>query len=155
RPARTARGLGRVVPSCLGPVQGADGPGGGPPRRYLNGRSVTLIRLVFLLRRRPQLSLSEFQERWLDHHGPLVASHQMPLNILRYTQSHRIDDGNGEGKGIGGARGEMEPPYDGAAELWWESEAALAEAGATPTGRAASQQLLADEEEFVDLPQSP
>jgi hypothetical protein len=48
----------------------------------------------------------------------------------------------------------MEPPYDGVAELWWDSAAALAAAG-TADGRRAGAELLADEAEFIDLPQSP
>ncbi|MCC6438451.1 MAG: EthD domain-containing protein [Acidimicrobiales bacterium] len=112
-----------------------------------------MIRLVFLLRRRPELSLEDFQNYWRDQHGPLVASHQGALGILRYTQSHRLEDPANER--MGAARGGMEPPYDGAAELWFASEAALAEAGATDAGRAAGKALLADEATFIDLPHSP
>ena len=49
----------------------------------------------------------------------------------------------------------MEEPYDGVAELWWESEATLAEASSTEAGRRAGAELLADEAEFIDLPASP
>ena len=50
------------------------------------------------------------------------------------------------------ARGGMEEPYDGVAELWWESEAAIAAAGPPPRGQRAGAELLADEAEFIDLP---
>ncbi|MEZ5235438.1 MAG: EthD family reductase [Acidimicrobiia bacterium] len=112
-----------------------------------------MIRLVFLLRRQPHLSLEEFHRYWLEEHGPLVASHQRALGVLRYTQSHRLGDAADER--MAAARGGMEPPYDGAAELWFASEAALAEAGATPAGRAAGRALLEDEARFIDLPSSP
>ena len=112
-----------------------------------------MIRLVFLLRRRDGLSLDEFHDRWRLDHGPLVASHQTRLGILRYTQSHRLDDPLNAA--LAGARGGMEPPYDGVAELWWESEATLAEASSTEAGRLAGAELLADEAEFIDLPASP
>ena len=49
----------------------------------------------------------------------------------------------------------MEEPYDGVAELWWESEEALQSAGGTADGRRAGAALLADEAEFIDLPASP
>jgi hypothetical protein len=52
-------------------------------------------------------------------------------------------------------RGGMEDPYDGVAELWWESETALAAASATDGGSRAGAELLADEGEFIDLPSSP
>jgi uncharacterized protein (TIGR02118 family) len=112
-----------------------------------------MIRLVFLLRRRPELSLADFSAYWRDTHGPLVASHQQHLGILRYTQSHRLDDDSHER--LAAARGGMEEPYDGVAELWWHSEEAVAAAGASEAGRRAGAELLADEARFIDLPRSP
>ena len=49
----------------------------------------------------------------------------------------------------------MEPPYDGVAEVWWESEEALAAASSTDAGRRAAAEVLADEARFIDLPASP
>ena len=112
-----------------------------------------MIRIVFLLRRRAGLSLDEFHTYWRDEHGPLAASFQTKLGIQRYTQSHRVDDPFNAA--IAAARGGMEPPYDGVAELWWESEDALAAASSTPEGQRAGAALLADEAAFIDLPASP
>ena len=99
-----------------------------------------MIRLVFLLRRRPGLSFAEFSDRWRLDHGPIVAAQPDPRwASLRYTQTHRLDDPMNEA--LARARGGMEPPYDGVAELWWESEDALAAArrhgrpGAVPAPR--------------------
>ncbi len=112
-----------------------------------------MIRLVYLLRRKPELSLDEFHRVWREEHGPLVAFHQVGLGILRYTQSHRVDDPGNEA--MASARGGMEPPYDGVAELWWESEEALATAAASDRGQRAAAELLADEARFIDHPASP
>jgi uncharacterized protein (TIGR02118 family) len=113
-----------------------------------------MIRLVFLLRRKPGFSLAEFQDYWLHQHGPLVASHASHLNVLRYVQNHSLVDPMNEAMAT--ARGgSMEPSYDGVAELWWESEEAFAEALVTDEGKAAGAALLADEATFIDLPQSP
>lgn len=112
-----------------------------------------MIRLVYLLRRKPELTLAEFHARWRDEHGPLVAFHQTRLGIERYTQSHRIDDPSNDRMAT--ARGGMEPPYDGVAELWWESEDSLAAATSTEAGRRAGAELLADEAAFIDLASSP
>jgi hypothetical protein len=112
-----------------------------------------VIRLVFLLRRRSGLSLAEFHDRWLADHGPIVASHQTRLGIVRYTQTHRLEDPMNAAAAT--ARGGMEEPYDGVAELWWHSEAALAAASTTSEGQRAGAELLADEAEFIDLPASP
>src|SRR5215813_9719688 len=51
-----------------------------------------MIRLVFVLRRKPNLTRAEFQQYWRDIHGPLVAKHSTALNILRYVQLHTLDD---------------------------------------------------------------
>jgi hypothetical protein len=51
------------------------------------------------------------------------------------------------------ARGAPEP-YDGVAELWWESEEAL-RAARGPEAREAGRLLLEDEAKFIDLANSP
>lgn len=112
-----------------------------------------MIRIVFLLRRKAGLSLGEFHRYWREEHGPLVAGHQKRIGALRYTQSHRLDDPTNERMAM--ARGGMEPPYDGVAELWWESEEALTATLANDAGRAAGAALLEDEAKFIDLPNSP
>jgi uncharacterized protein (TIGR02118 family) len=113
-----------------------------------------MIRLVYLLRRRPELSLAAFHRTWLDDHGPLVASFRSSLRIARYVQTHRLDEPELEAA-MAAARGGMEPPYDGVAELWWESEDDLRAASATDEGRAASAALVEDERRFIDLAASP
>lgn len=112
-----------------------------------------MIRIVFLLRRMPGASLEEFQTYWRDMHGPLVASHANHLQILRYTQSHRIEDPTNQQ--MQQARGGMETEYDGVAELWWDSEETLTNVLATTDGQTAAAELLADEQRFIDLPNSP
>lgn len=113
-----------------------------------------MIRLTFLLRRKPEQSLEEFQHYWLHEHGPLVASHANHLNLLRYVQVHTLDDpinaAMNEARG-----GKMESPYDGVAELWWENDALLQAAFASSEGEKAGAELLEDEAKFIDLPNSP
>ena len=111
-----------------------------------------MIRLVFALRRQPHLSRAEFQAYWLQQHAPLVAGLASDLNILRYVQTHTMDDpGNAAAQD---ARGTMEEEYDGVAELWWESEQALADQS-SDAARAAGAALLEDEKTFIDLANSP
>jgi uncharacterized protein (TIGR02118 family) len=98
-----------------------------------------VIRLVFLLRRKPPLTLAEFQRYWREVHGPLVASFAGDVGVLRYTQAHRLEDPANER--MQATRGGMEPEYDGVAELWWDSEEALAGALATDAGARAGAAL--------------
>ncbi len=112
-----------------------------------------MIRIVFPLRRQPDLSREDFQDYWLNRHGPLVAGFTSDLNILRYVQTHTIDDpGTAAAQQ---ARGNMEPEYDGIAELWWATETGFEAALGSKAGQRAGAALLEDERKFIDLPNSP
>jgi len=110
-----------------------------------------VIKLVYCLRRLPNLSRAEFQHYWRETHGPLVRSHAEVLRIRRYVQVHTLNTPLNDV--IGASRGAGEA-YDGVAELWFERAEDLAESTATPAGRNAALELLEDERRFVDLPRS-
>ena len=112
-----------------------------------------MIRLVFALRRKPILSREAFQDYWLNQHAPLVASFATDMNILRYVQTHTLDDP--ANAGAQKARGNMEPEYDGVAELWWATESGLEATLQTDAAKKAGSVLLEDEAKFIDLPRSP
>lgn len=112
-----------------------------------------MIRITFLLRRKPELTREAFQAYWLNEHGPLVASHAKRINALRYVQVHAVDDPVNDA--MAEARGGMEPPYDGVAEVWFENRDRLLEALGTEAGQQAAAALLEDEARFIDLPNSP
>ena len=111
-----------------------------------------MLKLTFCLRRLPTLSLAEFQDYWLNKHGPLVRSLQPALGMVRYVQVHRLATDLVDG--MRKVRGAPEP-YDGVAELWWESEESFRAARRTPEAREAGRLLLEDEAKFIDLPRSP
>ena len=111
-----------------------------------------MVRIEFALRRKPGMSREDFQAYWRDIHGPLVARHSSNLAIHRYIQLHTLDDPINDA--LAEARGGMEEPYDGVAELWWEDAAALSAFG-TKAGQAAALELLEDEKKFIDLAHSP
>lgn len=94
-----------------------------------------------------------FQEYWLTRHAPLVASFGTDLDIHRYVQTHTLTDPANETAQK--ARGEMEPEYDGVAELWWKSEKDLDQTMQTKPAQRAGAALLEDEAKFIDLPNSP
>lgn len=112
-----------------------------------------MIRITYLLRRRPELSLEAFQHYWLETHGPIVAGLAGTLNVLRYVQVHRLDEPANEA--MSQSRGGMEPAYDGVAELWWSHRDDLVAALETEAGQAAAATLVEDEARFIDLPNSP
>ncbi len=111
-----------------------------------------MLKLTFCLRRLPGLTLPEFQDSWLNKHGPLVRSLQPALHMTRYVQVHRLE--TDLAAGMQRVRGAPEP-FDGIAELWWKDEEAFRAAGRDPEARKAGKLLLEDEAKFIDLPRSP
>lgn len=111
-----------------------------------------MIKLVFCLHRRPELSREEFQNYWSTKHAPLVASHADTLRIRRYVQVHTGDEAINDA-----LRASRRGPqsYDGVAELWWDSIDDLVGGASTPEGAAAARELLEDERTFIDLERSP
>jgi uncharacterized protein (TIGR02118 family) len=112
-----------------------------------------MIKLVFSLRRRPELTREEFQAYWRDHHAPLVARHADVLRIRRYVQLHARSSELAAAQSV--ARGSEPDVYDGQAELWWDSLDDIAAAVSTPAGQQAAIELLEDERRFIDLASSP
>ena len=111
-----------------------------------------MLKLTFCLRRLPALGLAEFQDYWLNKHGPLVRRLQPALGMVRYVQVHRLPGDLADG--MRRVRGAPEP-YDGVAELWWESENTWRAANRNPAAREAGRLLVEDEAKFIDLAQSP
>ena len=112
-----------------------------------------MIKLVFSLRRRPDLTRDEFQAYWRDRHAPLVSRHADVLRIRRYVQTHaRTSD---VGAAQSAARGSELDVYDGQAELWWDSLDDIRAAVSAPAGQQAALELLEDERRFIDLERSP
>jgi uncharacterized protein (TIGR02118 family) len=112
-----------------------------------------VIKLVFSLRRRPDMTREEFQAYWRDRHAPLVSRHAEVLGIRRYVQTHATASEAAAAQSA--ARGSEPDFYDGQAELWWDSLQDVVAAVSTPAGQRAALELLDDERRFIDLERSP
>ena len=112
-----------------------------------------MFKLMFCLRRRPDLSVDAFHAYWRERHAPLVREVGPLLGIRRYVQSHAFDDPRIVASII--ARGGGVARFDGVAELSWDSIEAVLALGASKEARAAGRQLLDDERQFIDLANSP
>jgi uncharacterized protein (TIGR02118 family) len=108
-----------------------------------------MVTLVFVLRRRSDLSEEDFHRYWRDRHAPLVRKHAAALGIRRYSQLHTADTPFTEA--IRATRGSEPSEYDGVALVWFDSLDALGAAASTPEGQAAGALLLEDEQRFLDL----
>ena len=111
-----------------------------------------MIKLTFCLRRRPGMTVAEFQQYWRTTHASLVAERAEVLGIRRYVQVHTAEL-PGLHKALRTRNGGAPLPYDGVAELWFDSLDNLG--GDDPAKRQAANELLEDERKFIDLPNSP
>ncbi len=110
-----------------------------------------MIKLVYVITRRSDLSPEAFADFWLHRHGPLVAEHAATLRLRKYVQSHLFDHPANEG--MRAARG-MLPPVDGITEVWWDSIEDFQGAYATEAGAKAGAALAEDEAKFIDFTRS-
>ena len=81
-----------------------------------------MIKLVMCLRRKDGMTRAEFQDYWRNSHAPLFMRFADAFGTKKYLQAHTLDSPLNDG--IRASRG-MAEPYDGVAEVWFESEEAL------------------------------
>lgn len=93
-----------------------------------------MVKLIAFLKRKPGMTMAEFEHRWVVEHTKISA--QMP-GLLGYRINIATE------RQPGGSA----PLYDGTAELWWESIDAMEAAFASEIGRAAG----ADADLFADV----
>ena len=111
-----------------------------------------MIKLTFCLRRLPHLTRKEFQAHWIGQHRDIMIRNKQALGYRRYVQAHTI--GGETAARIEGSRGGPEP-YDGTAEVWYDSMKVFESALASEAGRRAGRELIEDEKRFIDMKNSP
>jgi uncharacterized protein (TIGR02118 family) len=75
-------------------------------------QDTVVTKAIFLLRRRPGMSVAAFQDYWISGHAPQIPR---DAGILRYVQCHQLAETYAAG----------EPAYDGVAELTFADDAAF------------------------------
>ena len=75
-------------------------------------KDTSLTKAIFLLRRRPDMTVAEFQDYWINGHAPQIPR---DAGVLRYVQNHQVAESYADG----------EPPYDGVAELSFADDEAF------------------------------
>ena len=106
-----------------------------------------MIKLIMCLKRRDDLSREEFRAYWRDKHGPFFMKNAGVMGTKKYVQSHTLPSPMNAAMQEG--RGMLEE-YDGVAEVWFESEEALAEAMGSDDMARLGEALLEDESNFID-----
>ncbi len=110
-----------------------------------------MLKLVYCLRKREDISSEEFYHYWLNDHGPRVRKLAEAIKAKKYVQSHtlapELNQMFRESRGLA-------EPYDGITEVWWEDLESLTAGMESESGREAHQALLEDEAKFIDFSQS-
>jgi len=92
-----------------------------------------MIKLVYCITKKPDMTDEEFFRYWKTVHGPIGA--RIP-GLRRLIQSHRMT--------VPGDK--YQPDFDGMAELWFDDVQALLAARQTPEWKASAE----DEANFID-----
>ena len=92
-----------------------------------------MVKVVAIVKRKPEMSVEAFQEYWRTRHADVVA--KLP-GLRRYVQSHTLASGYRKGT----------PVWDGIAELWYDDTNAMRALQGTPELAAVD----ADEARFLE-----
>jgi uncharacterized protein (TIGR02118 family) len=110
-----------------------------------------MFKLVYVIRKRADISEKDFHEYWLKKHGPLVRSFAKSMRAKKYVQSHTVSED--AGKAIRATR-KMKETYDGITEVWWDSLEDFSTVADPKDGPQAARALLEDESKFIDFERS-
>ena len=108
-----------------------------------------MLKLTYLIRRRPDLSCEDFRRIWRDIHGPLVTDMADVTGATRYVRSLPVDTPYNEC--FRQARGLGHAVYDGLIEIWWPDLDAYSDGVGSPAGIEATDRMAAVERSFIDL----
>lgn len=112
-----------------------------------------MLKMNFCMRKRPDRSLNEFSNYWREQHGPYAMSGRTArLGMRRYVQNHQVV--TPLAKALADLVGPATEPFEGVCQLWFDGEDAVLKTRASADGAAATRDLVEDERNFLDLPNS-
>ena len=85
------------------------------------------VKVIALLKAKPGMTREQLKKRWVDEHCPLTIR-------MKHLKGYRVNIAIQEFQDIEG-----ELPYDGTAELWWDSLEEMKEDFASDEGRIAGE----------------
>ena len=110
-----------------------------------------MIKLVYCIRKRADITSEEFYRYWLYDHAPLASKFADAIKARKYVQSHtvapEINQTFRESRGLAEA-------YDGITEVWWDDLDLLKDGMESAEGQVAGQALQEDEAKFIDFAHS-
>lgn len=110
-----------------------------------------MLKVVFCLRRHPDMTREQFFEYWNGRHASLARKTRAAMRTKRYVQNLTLD--TEMGRLANEARGGL-PAFDGVAEAWFESLDDLSRIAEKEEGQSAMEIMFEDEFNFIDLKNS-
>lgn len=107
-----------------------------------------MIKLVYVLARREDVTAPQFYDYWLNTHGPKVRERAQAIRARKYIQSHLIDSDLSEA--FRAPRGMLRPAA-GITEVWWDSLDDFKRGFESAEGARAAMELAEDEAHFIDF----
>jgi len=112
-----------------------------------------MIRISYLMRRKPGLSLEEFQSYWSEKHPQAAPEHAFGvLGVKKYVQVLPLET-DARNLVIGPRQGLVDP-FDGMAELWVDDVAAIERDWSTEKAKEYIGIFFKDEQNFIDWSRS-
>ncbi len=111
-----------------------------------------MIKLVYLIKKRQDLTDAAFETHWRETHGRLVAEFAPTLRAVRYAMSRRLDTVCNSC--VSKARELAASEHDGVIEIWWETLEDYQAGAGSAAGIAAIDALVDAERRFVDFSKS-
>jgi len=109
------------------------------------------FKMVFCVKKNPEMSDEEFYDYWENGHGTLVKSWAETMGAKRYVQSYTLNTfANAYNQKTRGTK----EPYDGIAEIWWDSEEDFYKVAKAASTTDMNEVLLKDEKVFIDMENS-
>lgn len=105
-----------------------------------------MIKLVFCVKKKPELSPAEFRKRWKDHQI-FTRSVAKAMHATRIT--HSLTLAIEENEELRLTRGTAEP-FDGLLEVWWEDSAPIHAGFKDPKIQEMIARMRADQNNFLD-----
>jgi len=112
-----------------------------------DARDAAMIKVVYCIRRRADLSAAEFQRYWKEVHAPMMLERSAALRLAAYRQTSPTTNAYSTRVERPGA---LDSPFDGIAELYWANEQDMRQAFEGAEALELQRLLAADEANFID-----
>lgn len=110
-----------------------------------------MIKMMFGIKKLPEISEQEFHSYWREKHGVLAQKILPSAGVSRYVQNHLIDFKlDPDPRGLQG----MAEPFDGVVEIAWGSLEKVQQVFADEKMQQQAMILVEDEKNFIDFSRS-